>query len=457
MQTVHSEERAGLPQSLRLSPPSLFVAAAVAGFGLRFFLFIRHYSVNVLYWDQWDFLRPFFHHSPGIRELFFEQWGPHREGVGLVADKFLYAMTRWNVRAESYMIGACIFAAMLLALLLKRKLFGPLSYSDTVIPMIFLNLTQYGALIRTPNPAYSGFPLLMIILYCLALLQHNRPLRYSLVLLLNFLLIYTGFGLFMGSVTLGVFALEFYWAFRRIAPGPIALPLAGFLIAALSLGSFFVHYTFWPAVDCFAITPHYVSLYPKFMAKMFAFFVGPDADWALVTIMGVGILLAMVTILGMHLFHLLEHDQSPERPLIGAALVSYAVIFSASTAVGRVCLGMAAAFQTRYMTLLIPAFLGAHFYLLSRPWRGKRPLVLGLFAVLFLPKALYKSKAVDPYAKAKRHWSACYVRTDDIAYCDRLANFKIYYHPESTRLKEELDYLKQHRLNLFSGGSPQKH
>jgi hypothetical protein len=448
--TVRPEKRGGLPHSLRTSLASLVVAAVTVGFGLRFFLFIRHYAVNVFYWDQWGFLEPFFHHSPGVRELFFEQWGPHREGIGLIADKFLYPATRWNTRAESFMIGACIFAALLVALLLKRKLFGSLSYSDAVIPMIFLNLTQYGILIRTPNPAYSGFPLLMIMLYCLALLHHNRPLRYGMVLLLNFLLIYTGFGLFMGVVTLGVFALEGYLGVRRIIQGSLALSIAGFFIAAISLGSFFVHYRFLPAVDCFAITPHYVSLYPKFMAKMFAYFVVPAGDSAPVTIIGAGILLAMITMLGIQVFHLLKYDLSSERPLIGAILLSYALLYSANTAVGRVCVGIAAAFQSRYVTLLIPAFLALYFYLLSRPWRGMRPLALGLFAVLILPKALYVPHSAIPYAEAKRTWVACYKRTEDIAYCNRLTNLMIDNEPKRDRLKEKLDYLKQHRLNLFS-------
>ena len=433
----------------RWLPPWLVVAAASLGLGLRFFLFIRDYSVNVLYFDQWGFLDPFFHGSPGFRELFFEQWGPHREGVGLIADKFLYPLTRWSVPAESYMIGACIFGAMLLALLLKRKLFGPLHFYDVVIPLLFLNLTQFETLIGTPNPSYGGFPLLMIMFYCLALLQRDRLLRYSLVLLLNFLLIYTGFGFFMGSVTVGVFALECFWVSRRWTSGTAVLPFAGLLIAALSLSSFFIHYKFWPAVPCFAVTPRYVSLYPEFMAGMFAYFIGPGGDKLPVIALGMAVLLALVTMLGVNVLRLARDGQRVEQHLIGGVLLGYALLFSGNTAVGRVCLGLDAAFAPRYMTLLIPAFLAAYFYLVSHPWRGKRPLVLGLFTALILPRAVHNPPAAKRYAEGKRNWASCYVRTEDISYCDRRGNFEIYPYPQKVKLKQKLNYLKEHRLNLF--------
>jgi hypothetical protein len=448
MRTVRPEQRGRLAVSLRSwFPPSIIVAAVAVVLGARFFLFIGHYSVNVFYLDQWGFLDPFFHGSPGIRELFFEQWGPHREGIGLIADKFLYPLTRWSVPAESFMIGGCIFAAMLLALLLKRKLLGPLSYSDALIPMIFLNLKQFETLVVTPNPAYAGFPLLMMMLYCLALLLRNRLLKYILVLLLNFLLIYTGFGLFMGAVTVGVFALECYRVLRHMELGPIGLPAAGFAIAALSLGSFFIHYRFWPAVDCFAVTPHYVSLYPSFMAGMFASFVG-GRRFSLE--FGFGALLAVTLILGIHLFYLIKRNGAPGRPLIGAVLLSYALLFSVNTAVGRVCLGVAGAYGPRYITLLIPAFLALYFYLLSRPWQGKRPIVLGLFVLLLIPNTLHEGRGAKWYADAKRKWAACYIRTESIGYCNRLANFEIFPYPAQVKLKQKLNYLKQYRLNLFS-------
>ena len=68
---------------------------------------------------------------------------------------------------------------MLLARQLKSELYGALSYSDVAIPLIFLTLAQYEAVIGTPNPGYSALPLLMMMLYCLALLGRSRLRRYA--------------------------------------------------------------------------------------------------------------------------------------------------------------------------------------------------------------------------------------------------------------------------------------
>jgi len=467
-ESVPTTRPAGAQIEGALGPgPLLAVAAVILLLGWRFFFLIWKDSVNVLFFDQWYFMEPFFHGDPGFAELFLWQWGPHREGVGLIADKFLYPLTRWNVRAESFMIGACIFAAMLLALLLKRRLFGRMSYSDIAIPIIFLTLGQCATVLHTPNPAYSGFPLLMMLLYCLALLQRNRPLRYAGVLTLNFLLIYTGFGLFMGVVTIGIFALECYWCLRRMTSLPFAWPFAALLVAVASLGSFFIHYNFQPAVG-FAFTPHYLLSYPWFMAEMFAAFVGPKRYIPLITVPGAVILVAATAILGMHLLSLVKSGRATDQHVVGAALLGYSLMFSAFTAVGRVYLDMEQAAAGRYATLLIPAFLAMYFYLLARSPHKK--VILALLIVLVTPGAVRKPHGVDQFANAKRAWATCYVRTEDIRYCDQMASksllpgtlpdhFQIHPDPEGRgggglppggRLQQKLDYLKQHRLNLFA-------
>jgi hypothetical protein len=437
--------------------PAFAVAGVMAALGARFFLVISQYSVNVFFYDQWDFLTPFFRHQPGIAELFFWQHGPHREGIGLIADRFLYPLTHWNARTDSFLIGGSIFAAMLLALLLKRKLYGPLSYSDLAIPLIFLTLQQYEAVVSTPNPGYSGFPLLMMMLYCVALLGRNRWLRYSLVLALNFLLIYTGFGFFMGVVTVGVFLLECYWSWCQMTSVPFPQALTGLLVAVASVASFFVHYTFSPAADCFQVPRSHLLQYPGFMALMFSAFVvprHPSVSWGMM-LLGAAILLGMAAVLGWHLLHL-RRCAGPDPHLIGGVLLGYSLLFSANAAIGRLCLGLRGAYTSRYVTLLIPAFLALYFYLLSKPWRGKRNLVLAIWILLLLPSAMHKPRfEMRWFSDGKRAWANCYVRTENIRYCDQSTNFAVYpLPPEQTGLQQKLDYLKQHRLNLFYEPSP---
>jgi hypothetical protein len=450
--------RENIRDKLLRTGPVWAIAVAIAALGTRFFLVIEKYAVNVFFYDQWEYMTPFFRHRPSISELFFLEpaGGPIREGLGLLPDKFLYPLTHWNVRGDAFIVGGSIFAAMLLALLLKRKLYGPLSYSDIAIPVIFLTLQQYEAMVGTPNPAYSGFPLLMMMLYCLALLIRNRLMGYSLIFVLNVLLNYTGWGFFMGVVTIGVFLLQCYWSWRHLSSAPFVYALAGLLVAAASFASFFIHYTFFSGVDCLAIPYRQFLHYPQFVTLMFSAFVVPRPLHisARMVALGTAILLVVITILVWHIRHLLKGPRHNAH-LVGAVLLSYSLLFCVNAAIGRVCAAMGLAYSSRYVTLLIPAFLAIYFYLLSKSWHGKRNLVLTLWVLLLLPASVRKPwKDVRWYSSGKRDWANCYVRTENIHFCDRSAKFTADPYPGQPGFQEKLDYLKQHQLNLFYEPGP---
>lgn len=456
---MHVSERVG--SRYRIIGPATALIAAALVLGLRFFFFLSPYSVNVLFYDQWDLLDSFFDRNPGLAELFFLQHGPHREGLGLIADKYLYPLTRWSVDSESVMIGASIFVAMILAVLLKKRLFGRLAYSDALIPAIFLTLTQYETVVGTPNPGYSAFPLLLMMLYGLALLQANYLLRYGLVLFINFLLIYTGLGVFAGVVTIGLFLLDSYWCWRgalvfKAIVFPLAAPIGGLFIACASLASFFVHYKFQPAVDCFGAHPRFLD-YPWFMALMFSNFAGVRRPIAWATVLGAAMLLFAASILVVVIRRANREAHFREAGVTIAAMAVYSMLFSASTAIGRACLGLpAGALPSRYTTLLIPAFLAMYFYALTVQPSALRVATLALLAVFFTRGLVYIHQRTEYsgspswYANGKRAWVTCYKRTEDIGYCDSATGFKIHPDAERTRLKQKLDFLKRNKLNLFA-------
>jgi hypothetical protein len=223
-------------------------------------------------------------------------------------------------------------------------------------------------------------------------------------------------------------------------------------VAAASFGSFFIHYTFSSGVDCFEVPLRRFLEYPQFTALMFSGFVIPrplHISFAM-TVLGAAILLVVVAVLVRHLRHL-RKDACSGASLIGAVLLSYSLLFSTNAAIGRLCSTLRLAYSSRYVTLLIPAFLASYFYVLSRPWRGKRSFVLALWILLLLPAAVRKPwEEIRWYSNGKRDWANCYVRTENIHYCDQSANFLLHTPFEEIGLKEKLDYLKQRRLNLFS-------
>jgi hypothetical protein len=440
-----------------LRGPLLAVSAVVMALGYRFFRFIFDYSVNVLYYDQWDFLSPLFEGRTGFFDLFFQQHGPHREGLGLVATGLLYSMTHWNTRAEAFMVGAFVFAAMLLALLLKRKLFGGLSYWDVTIPAIFLTLVQNETFLGAINPAFSSLPLLLIMLYCLVLIQRKSMVRYGLLLLFNILLIYTGFGFFMGLVTLGLLALEWYRAWRKYSEISPSIPAWSLVVAAVSLASFFVKYVPLTAVECFQFPYYPLFSYPWFMAVIFSAFLGPRGPVILITAAGAIALLFVAGVLALQIARLVR-PKNPGGSLsiaaVVAVLMSYSLLFVANAAVGRVCLGLPAAAQaSRYSTLLIPAYLAVYLYLFSLPVKSLRMIALAAFLFVLTPGAVVTPGGAANVAASKRAWAACYLQAGSVVACNQMTGLTIYLRERSGRLQHELEFLREHRLSFFSEGS----
>jgi hypothetical protein len=428
--------------------PTLAVAATMVLLGARFFGVIQKYSVNIFYSDQWDYLSLFFRGQAGIVNIFLRQHGPHREGLGLFPDKLLFPFTHWNSRVDSFVIGGIIFLAMLAAIRLKCKLFGPVSYSDVAIPVIFLSLEQFETLLDVPNPAPYAFPLLLIMLYCLAWVSERQWMRYSLVLVVNFLLIYTGYGIVMGVITVAVFLLVCYWSWRGINSTPLAHATLGLAVSTLSFGSFFIHYRILPNVGCFESGRPPFFRYPEFMALMFgASVVSNHQHFSAMLVVGGLILLSAIIIGVSHLFQLLGPARS-DADLIGVVLLAFCLLFSLSAAMGRLCLGPQEAYQSRHHTLLITGFLAIYFFLLSRRWRGKK-FVLAVLILLLLPATLLKPTIViQQLAAHKREWAACYVQTHSFRFCDENV-LVLYPSPERNQMQQKLDYLEQHRLNFF--------
>jgi hypothetical protein len=205
---------------------------------------------------------------------------------------------------------------------------------------------------------------------------------------------------------------------------------------------------------------------------MFSRFLLRSSNLLLITFVGAAFLLATLMVLAIHLSDLARNGPRP-APLVGVALLSYTLLFSATTAVGRNCLGLPEAAQaSRYVTLMIPAFLGLYFYLLSRqPANGadvartisgsaragggsrttRATFVLPVFVALLLAGAVMKkTRDLGLFSEHRRAWADCYRETEDINGCNQFTHFKIFPNPESTGLKQKLDFLKERHLNLFA-------
>src|SRR5688572_6197676 len=129
-------------QAIRSWLPFGFVFLVTAALSVRLFQLADRYAVNVFFFDQWDFNVGTLFEEHSLWEIFLWQH-LHRQGVAGVLSKWIEPLFGWNSRSEAFLgwgimvLSACCF------LLLKRKMYGQLSFSDAVIPVIFLNPAQY--------------------------------------------------------------------------------------------------------------------------------------------------------------------------------------------------------------------------------------------------------------------------------------------------------------------------
>ena len=435
-----------------LFSPRVIILSSLFYFSLRLLTFIQENSVNVLFWDQWDYYLPLFN-KKGIIDIFLWQHGPHRQGLAFVIESIIANLTRWNTSVISMASGVYLIAAAIVALLLKKRLFGSFHYADIVIPILVLTLSQYSNLIGDPNAAYGAFPLLLIFLYVYSWTISNKILRYSLVLLFNFFLIYSGFGIIAGIITITILLLDVYQN-RRFKQKGLALPIVSFSISVISLGSFFVDYRFYAAIDCFSFPHKPLWDYLFYIVLMFANFIGLKGFTATSLIGGFFIVLTLFFILIKNIRQILNKGIFDEKlSLAIVVFISYSFFFAAAAAVGRVCSGVELAQRSRYMTYLIPAFLALYFQILKlgRTKIGVIGLSLFIVMIIFTEFQVLSKNEVDisDNVLGKKYWKSCYLQYEDVAYCNKKANFEIF--PRPDEIKYRLEYLKEEKLNLFSG------
>lgn len=442
-----------LSNRTRYAAPIL-ILAATAVLSARLLLLINQRAVNILFWDQWDFLTPLFAGQSGWG-LFDWQHGIHRMGIGYFLIQALASWTHWNTRADSFAIFGLIFLAMLAALILKRALFGAFAWTDAAIPLIFLTATQYEIMIGTPDESAAAMPLLLLLLYCLSWLIRPVFWRYAAVLVVTFLLIFTGYGLLIAPVAMALLLVAVYQDLRGRSARQAGSSALALLLTAAAIALFLNGYHFVKDTDCIGFSLGILAKYPLFTAVMAAKFAGVDYSSSRLLAAAVGgiIVLSLLISLLLSAFRLVRGSFGTEKTSLAiTVLTGYSLIFAASSAVGRTCLGIASAQASRYMTLLIPGFLGLYFAILGlrRPVHIRVGSSLLLIALLWgqLPYGNTDRRVIDFYSVQKENWKRCFLEAGDIARCNADTHFQIY--PTiSQGLEAKLGYLKQNNLSLY--------
>jgi hypothetical protein len=426
----------------------LAIVFALAG---RLFLLISRYAVNIFFMDQWDFNEATLFQKHSLWEMFRWQHGPHRQGLGAIVAYWVEPFFGWSAGTESFLIGGVVLLATVCALWLKRRLFGPLSIFDACIPLILLSPLQYETLVITANFAHGPLPLLLVLLYCLTWTVNRTAVRYLLVLLINFAAIHTGFGMFLGVITPVALAGDYWLRLRRIPRGAVLFAVC-LAVSLASLGFFFVHYRLDTAVDCAPNLFQSPASYAQFLLLIFANLFGAKGTGLFPVLVGALVLAAMLTALVMSAIALREPKDRPKY-WTAAILLGFCLLFAANAAYGRSCLGTQVAQVSRYIIYMECGLLGLYFFLvtLSRPvLRGALLLVLTAALIGTIPLRADDKRILQFVSAAKSSWKACYLEHEDIRGCNHAVGYGVYPNLDHD-LKGKLEFLKQNRLNLYSG------
>jgi hypothetical protein len=421
----------------------------------RLAYFLNRYTVNIIYWDQWDFLQGMFDGADAWT-LFRWQHGPQRQGLGNLISAVLYPITSWDGRTDAVVSAVSMGLAALAALWLVKRVCGTLRPWDVVAPLLFLTTTNAESYVVAPNSAHGPIPALLLIAYALALTVQSHSKRCALLVVLNFFAVNTGFTLLLGGIT-PVLLLLFACA-HGVSTRDRAVYAAGIVASLSALALFFHGFIPHSATDCFQF-PHpraweYVPYIGFVLARPFGLEAGGTAGQLLI---GSGVAFAVATFATYAVFRVLRVSDDSTLWLVTSALVGFALLFASGSAVGRICLGFQSANASRYIPYILPGMLAMYLVIRrSAPTSQVAAALLPVVLVACITKETDEQSANEAtaYLKYKQRWRDCYVAMHNISACDAYAGHGVYPAPQATNLQQKLDWLEERRLNLFNEESP---
>lgn len=426
------------------------IASVFVLMGVRLATFVNRYAVNILFWDQWDFLQGLFDGADAWT-LFRWQHGPQRQGIGNLIGAVIYSATGWNGRADAAASAVVLLLAALAGLWLVKRVCGTLRPWDAVVPLIFLTTASAETYFVSPNMAHGPLPALLLVAYALALTAPSHVMRCVLLVVLNFLAVNTGFTLLLGGVTPVLLFLQACASQLTIRERAISAASIAACVGTLAL--FFHGFVFHSATDCFQF-PHvrpweYVPYTGFVLGRPFGLKAGDAAARLLV---GTAVAMGMAGFVTYAGFRLVRVQGNSVLWAVTCALTGFALLFASTSAVGRVCLGFYSAAASRYIPYMLPAMLALYLVIRtgaanSRVARALLPVFLVACVAKELPRISTNEAAA--YYKYKQRWRDCYLAKHDIDVCDAWAGHKVYPSPEATHLQEKLDWLEARRYSLF--------
>ena len=470
MRVARPEPSVVRPEPLAPSRPTRLVLVLLAIVSLLLFvnwLFaIARFQPNVMFMDQWDYLRPLFN-GEGSWKLFVQQQGPVREGLGLVVSAWILQATGWDVRYDSVWVVTVLLAATILALRLKWKMTGSLRASDAWIVLFALSLGQYETVVIVPHPSHSALPLALTLLAANVWLDARTVIRYLGAGITAFLLAFTAFGVFASGAIAALLgarivrhALDREYRAAWFAGAGLAVIVAGWL-------RFASDYVFDPSVDNFRFPWSPWTDYVHFIVVMLNLPTAQVGAGRGHYLLGTALMLVVAAAaIGIARVWLKRRPSLSDDVLV--LLMGSGLLYVVTTAIGRVSLGVLAGFSSRYLTLMLTIWLAV--YLVSAT-SYRRLMPLAMTCVWILVTLPYISMHRRPLAEwpgtvgvlrwqidtmvhfgaNKAQWARVYLATGSWESAQAAVHQPLHPNPGASRFDDKLRFLREHQLSFFRG------
>lgn len=408
--------------------------------GYRIFMVVHLYAPTLIVMDKWHTLDPLFYNY-NWWEGFSLQHGPHRLGIIYFLFKVDAFIGNWNNQTDMYVQAAVYVLTALLALRLKLKLIGPIHWSDTLIPLIFL--TPHAGVTLTNNPFVHGLVPLFALSLCFIYLIKSERLQLFWLCIFSLLAAFSGFSLVCIPALLILEGIRFIRSKKKTFPQ--GMPA---MLGAMSL--LFILLTNVPKTSSalHAFSPGTGIKYA--LALMGNLFLIQPKDSALI-----GVALLLTGVAGLGVYFILRKRTSFSDPVnvsIFLLLTSTAVFWILNIS-GRAYLSVGNAHASRYIPFGMLFALAIYFMVLKLKQSLLKPMILLIFFALLLRVQLHTEKRFAPIAERSDYYrevSSCLLHETNFDRCKGPKSYYIHSNPERVKLQEKLDYLRVRKLNIFS-------
>ena len=407
---------------------------------LYLFLHANLYAVNLVFSDQIDL---FFAYpdSPSMIDLFLQQHGPHRRGLGSLIMYPTMVLSNFNVISIAFLTAICMSIQAIALVLISSEL--KLSIWTTVLLAILsLSLGSVELLTVTPNISHSALPMALTSLLVLTIIKSDYRWQSNLIeCFLGLSLLFTGFGIFafLAWCIICVLRVSYsFWQEQRKTRVELRTNALFLFASSLAVWIFLQDYNTSQAAGCAPTALSNPSDVVSYMAAISSMLLGApklDAEWVGYVIF-FSYVVSGIGCLGL----LLNKRREGFYPLI---FILASGAFIANAAIGRHCLGLDSAYASRYYQLMACGAVGSMItiellirtYLTSRYWRVVTPTI-SLITILATLTWVNNEriKLSQTYSNHKQSFLSC-VETDNVAVCNQTISI---YPPSSKRLEETL-------------------